>query len=156
MIFVSIPQDPTPLENDNNAANPTEEAQLSLPEQEQPETEEGALSPVSSSPVTQLPPEAQGEANGGPLGCCLGVIVGLLLSLSIALISRFYADPLAQVFGGALSLIVRITMVLVAIIAVVVCSRFGWKIGKKLYREYNPPAVKDRRRYARKKLPRGV
>src|SRR5579884_3011004 len=46
------------------------------PSQPQPET------PRQSEP--QLPPEAQGEVNGGPLGCCLGVTVGLLLSLSAA------------------------------------------------------------------------
>ncbi len=36
----------------------------------------------------QLPPEAQGETNGGPLGCCLGVTVGLLLSLTVAKIGK--------------------------------------------------------------------
>src|SRR5882762_10172959 len=107
LIFVSIPQDPTPAEN-NNDANSTEEAQLAPPGQEQPKTEEGADDATSPSPEAQLPPEAQGEINGGPLGCCLGVMVGLLLSLSVAVISRFYADPLAQVLGEALSIVIRI------------------------------------------------
>ncbi len=138
---VSTPQDSTPPENDNNASL-TEEVELTFSEQEQPETEEGTDNiPLSSSPVTQLPPEAQGETNGGPLGCCFGVLVGLLLSLSVALVSRFYADPLAHVLGGALSIIIRIMMALVALIAVVICSKFGWRIGKKLYREYDPPVI---------------
>jgi len=134
---VSIPQDPTPPEN-NNDTNSTEEAQLSLAEQEEEPP------PSSSSPADQLPPEAQGDINGGPLGCCLGIMVGLLLSLSVAVISRFYADPLAHILGGVLSLVVRIAMALVALIAVVVCGKFGWQIGKKLYREYDPPVIKER------------
>jgi len=84
----------------------------------------------------QLPQEAQGETNGGPLGCCLGVTVGLLLSLTVAILSRLYADPLAQVFHGGLSIIVRIVMSIFAIAAAIVFGYVGWKIGKRLYREY--------------------
>ncbi len=84
----------------------------------------------------QLPPEAQGETNGGPLGCCLGVTVGLLLSLTVAILSRLYADPLAQVFHGGLSITVRIVMSIFAIAAAAVFGYVGWKIGKRLYREY--------------------
>jgi energy-converting hydrogenase Eha subunit B len=83
-----------------------------------------------------LPPEAQGETNGGPLGCCLGVTVGLLLSLMVAILSRLYADPLAQVFHGNLSITVRIVMFIFAIAGAVLFGYFGWKIGKHLYREY--------------------
>ena len=124
---MSPSQDPTPPEN--NDINSSEEAQIPAAEQEQSSTEE----------QTQVPPEAQDETNGGPLGCCLGVMVGLLLSLSIAIISRFYADQPAQVLGGTLSLVIRIVMSIVAFIAVVICGKFGWKIGKKLYRAYDPP-----------------
>ena len=84
----------------------------------------------------QLPPEAQGETNGGPLGCCLGVTVGLLLSLTIAIMSRLYADPLAQMFQGNLSISVRIVMTIFAIVGAVICGYIGWKIGKRVYREY--------------------
>jgi len=84
----------------------------------------------------QLPPEAQGETNGGPLGCCLGVTVGLLLSLTVAIMSRLYADPLAQVFHGNLSITVRIVMFFFAIAGAIICGYIGWKIGKHLYREY--------------------
>src|SRR5436305_14064322 len=68
------------------------------------------------SNITQLPPEAQGETNGGPLGCCLGVTVGLLLSLTVAILSSLYANPLAQVFHRSLSMIVRIIMFILAIV----------------------------------------
>src|SRR2546429_5086039 len=88
------------------------------------------------SAETQLPPETQGETNGGPPGCCLGVTVGLLLSLTVAILSRLYADPLAQVFHGGLSIIVRIVMSIFAIAAAIVLGYVGWKIGKRLYREY--------------------
>ena len=94
----------------------------------------------------QLPPEAQGEVNGGPLGCCLGTTMGLLLSISIALLSRFYADPLAHLLGGGLSIVTRILMVLVAIVAVIICSYFGWRIGKGVYREYDAPVVPEVRK----------
>jgi hypothetical protein len=90
----------------------------------------------AASPEAQLPPEAQGEVNGGPLGCCLGVTIGLLLSLSVAVLSRFYADPLAQIFHGSLSITVRIVMSILAIAGAVLFGYLGWKIGKRLYREY--------------------
>ncbi len=117
------------------------EGQPEEPEPELPESEE-----TSAAPESMLPPEAQGEANGGPLGCCLGVAIGLLLSLSVAVLSRIYATPLASVLSGNLSLIVRIVMAFVALAAAIICGYAGWKIGKKLFREYEPPVIKDRRR----------
>jgi hypothetical protein len=90
----------------------------------------------SDSAKAQLPAEARGETNGGPLGCCLGVTVGLLLSLTIAILSRLYADPLAQVFQGNLSISVRIVMSIFAIGGAVLFGFIGWKIGRRVYREY--------------------
>jgi hypothetical protein len=115
--------------------------------------EEGQ-SPAGASPEVKFP---QGEVNGGggPLGCCLGVTVGLLLSLTVAILSRFYADPLAQVLHGGLSVIVRIVMFILAIAGAVVFGYLGWKIGKRLYREYEPPVIKDRTR-RRKSKPKEV
>ncbi len=103
--------------------------------QELPPGEQGTAEEELSAEA-QLPPEAQGETNGGPLGCCLGVTVGLLLSLTVAILSRLYADPLAQVFHGGLSITVRIVMSIFAIAAAAVFGYVGWKIGKRLYREY--------------------
>ena len=97
---------------------------------------EEATAEDQASDKIQLPPEAQGETNGGPLGCCLGVTVGLLLSLTIAVMSRLYADPLAQMFQGNLSISVRIVMTIFAIVGAVICGYIGWKIGKRVYREY--------------------
>ena len=89
-----------------------------------------------NSDTMQLPPEAQGETNGGPLGCCLGVTVGLLLSLIIAILSRLYADPLASVFHANLSISVRLVMTIFAIGGAIIFGYLGWKIGKRVYREY--------------------
>jgi len=97
---------------------------------------EQATEEEQASDKIQLPPEAQGETNGGPLGCCLGVTVGLLLSLTIAVMSRLYADPLVHLFQGNLSIIVRIVMTIFAIVGAVICGYIGWKIGKRMYREY--------------------
>ena len=100
----------------------------------------------------QLPPEAQGETNGGPLGCCLGVTVGLLLSLTVAILSRLYADPLAQVFHGNLSISVRIVMLIFAIGGAMLFGYVGWKIGKHAYREYElSPSQQQRLAHLEKK-----
>ena len=103
--------------------------------------------------MQDLPPEARGEANGGPLGCCLGTTIGLLLSVSIALLSRFYADPLFKALSTSLSLVVRIVMVLVAIIAMILCGYFGWHFGKKIYREYETPVMQSQPRRRKKTRP---
>lgn len=113
-----------------------EEIADSLEAGQEPQSGEQATAEEQDFDEIQLPPEAQGETNGGPLGCCLGVTVGLLLSLTIAVLSRLYADPLAQVFHGSLSISVRIVMVIFAIVAAVLCGYIGWKIGKRVYREY--------------------
>ncbi len=107
--------------------------------------------PVVSDPTPEslVPPEARGEANGGPLGCCLGVTVGLLLSLSIAIVGRLYGDTFATIFQGYLAIIIRVVMALIAIGAAILCGYFGWKIGKRAYREYESPVKKDSRQKAR-------
>ena len=107
--------------------------------------------PVISDPTPEsmLPPEAQGETNGGPLGCCLGVTIGLLLSLSIAIVGRLYGDTFAAIFQGYLAIIIRVVMALIAIGAAILCGYFGWKIGKRAYREYESPVKKDSRQKAR-------
>lgn len=107
--------------------------------------------PMVSQPTPEslLPPEARGEANGGPLGCCLGITVGLLLSLSIAIVGRLYGDTFAIIFQGYLAIFIRVVMALIAIGAAILCGYFGWKIGKRVYREYESPVVKDSRQKAR-------
>ena len=113
------------------------------PEEPSSPTEQESPSSPTEPEEAQLPPEAQGDVNGGPLGCCLGTTIGLVLSVSIALLSRFYSSFLAQLLGspGVLGILTRIVMGIVAIIAVFICGYFGWQIGKNIYREYDPPVV---------------
>jgi len=120
-----------PEEDDNHTEEPQEPAQ--------------SPGPAETPPLPQLPAEARGETNGGPLGCCLGVVVGLLLSLSIAILSRVYATPLFDVLHGWLSITVRIVMIFVAILAAIVFGYLGWRIGKRAYREYELSPRQKRR-----------
>lgn len=125
--------------------NQGDDGEVQEPSQEDLPIAEEQLAPADS-PAAKLPPEAQGEVNGGPLGCCLGVMVGLTLSLVVVVASRFLADPLAQVLHGSLSVVIRIVMIIFAIAGAIIFGYFGWKIGKRFYREYEPPVIKDRRR----------
>ena len=103
---------------------------------------------AQAAPVRQeaLPPEAQGEVNGGPLGCCLGVAIGLMVSLSIAVIGRLFANDLLPVLHSPLLVLIllRVAMGIVGLAAAIICGYFGWKIGKRLYREYEAPVIKYR------------
>jgi hypothetical protein len=127
---MTVPFPPPDQQGDDEEISESIEAGQALQSGEEATAEE------QDSDKIQLPPEAQGETNGGPLGCCLGVTVGLLLSLTIAILSRLYADPLAQMFQGNLSISVRIVMTIFAIVGAVICGYIGWKIGKRVYREY--------------------
>lgn len=140
---------PSPLQAAPPTASPTGSSE---PEQAEPIVPTISTVPITSEPtsIAELPPEAQGEVNGGPLGCCLGTMIGMLLSLSIALVSRFYADPLASTLHNNLSTVVRIIMIIVAVVAVIICGYFGWKIGKRIYREYDEPRVTSRSRRTRR------
>jgi len=157
---VSTPPDPFSMEENNDTPRSEEAYQPPLDEEStapnvsptEPTQEESATSSTApDDPLAALPPEAQGDVNGGPLGCCLGVVIGLLLSVSIALLSRFYADPLYKALNSNLSILVRILMVLVAIIAMIALGYLGWRIGKLLYREYEQPIPQPRQRRRRKK-----
>lgn len=106
---------------------------------------------ANSAPSAQnmLPPEAQGEVNGGPLGCCLGTSVGLFLSITVAIFSRLYTDPLTALFQqnyGLMGTLIRILMGILAFVLAIFCGRLGWKLGKRFYREYEAPPVKERKR----------
>ncbi|HJT57024.1 MAG TPA: hypothetical protein VJ761_11050 [Ktedonobacteraceae bacterium] len=102
--------------------------------------------PAPVSPEAQLPPEARGETNGGPLGCCLGVTIGLFFSVFIGVIG--FGHNLAYLLGLVLPFNaltdVRIATGVIALIGAVLCGYFGWKIGRRIYREYEPPVIKER------------
>jgi hypothetical protein len=136
---MTVPFPPPGQQGDDKEISEGIEAEQELPSGEQATVEE------KDSDKIQLPPEAQGETNGGPLGCCLGVTVGLLLSLTVAILSRLYADPLAQVFHGSLSISVRIVMSIFAIGGALLFGYIGWKIGKRVYREYELSARQQKK-----------
>jgi hypothetical protein len=110
-------------------------------------TAEQSASP-SNPAESVLPPEAQGETNGGPLGCCLGITVGILISLLLGVIGFGPLIASAMVFLIHTDAITntRIATAFFALIGAILGAYFGWKIGKRLYREYEPPVIKDRTR----------
>ena len=95
---------------------------------------------------------AQYETNGGPLGCCLGMVVGILFSLLLGLIGlgQVTANVIGFLVHVDVATTIRIATAFFTLFGVVLGGYFGWKIGKKLYREYEPPVIKDRRRRKRK------
>lgn len=116
-----------PPENDQNLEEFSQEAFPGSAESEQEEL--GLSAQQEPSPEAMLPPEAQAETNGGPLGCCLGLVVGLLLTLAIMLTTSVL---LAN--GGYLGF----ATLPVALLGAAICGFLGWKIGKRFYREYEP------------------
>lgn len=102
-----------------------------------PEASSGEITDIS-----QLPPEAQGETNGGPLGCCLGSSIGILLTVLLAVLARLYPDAL----NGLLVSNLRLIMACGGLLGIFVFGYLGWKIGRRLYKEYEPPVVKRRRK----------
>jgi len=106
--------------------------------------QEGQETPVS--PESLLPPEAQGETNGGPLGCCLGVTAGILLSLLLGLIGlgHLIMVPLSGIIHTDAITNIRIATGFFAFIGAILGGYFGWKIGKRVYREYDSPVIKKR------------
>ena len=77
--------------------------------------------------ISTLPPEALGETNGGPLGCCLGVVAGLFLTLAVILLVSLSIGN-----GGYLGW----ATAPVALLGAIVGGYVGWRIGKRIYREY--------------------
>src|SRR5689334_22133543 len=85
----------------------------------------------ASAPAAQPPPEARGDVNGGPLGCCFGVSMGLLLSagiasLSIPVISHFFAGR------GFLALLAQILVIVLVVVGFFLLGYLGWKIGRRV------------------------
>ena len=108
---------------------------ISSQEADQPVQEESTQ--PASAPTAQPPQDARGGVNGGPLGCCLGVSMGLLISagiasLSIPVISHFFAGR------GVLALLTQILVIVLVIVGFFVLGYLGWRIGRRIFREYEP------------------
>jgi hypothetical protein len=86
--------------------------------------------------LSTLPPEARGEPNGGPLGCCLGTVAGLFLTLAIILLISIEIGN-----GGYLGW----ATAPVALLGGLIGGYVGWRVGKRIYREYElSPQRKER------------
>ena len=82
------------------------------------------------------------------IGCCLGITVGLLISVLLGVIGLGPLVASAMVFLIHTDAITntRIATAFFALIGAILGAYFGWKIGKRLYREFEPPVIKDRTR----------
>ena len=131
--------------SEEQEASPSDLPAEEEPEQPVPVEEE---QPLPVSPEALLPPEARGEANGGPLGCCLGVTIGLLFSLFIGVIGfgHNFAYLLRFVLPFDALTDIRLATGCIALLGTVLFGYFGWKIGRRIYREYEPPVIKNRSR----------
>jgi hypothetical protein len=129
-------------------ASPSDPPAEEEPEQPGPVEEE---QPLPVSPEALLPPEARGETNGGPLGCCLGVTIGLLFSLFIGVIGfgHNFAYLLRFVLPFNALTDIRLATGCIALLGTVLFGYFGWKLGRRIYREYEPPVIKNRNRKRR-------
>ncbi len=159
-----FPIQPNPNDNYNEEIEQLPEAyedHTELPPEEEPFSggedqvingEAQSIAPEDSiSPESMLPPEARGETNGGPLGCCLGITVGLMLSLFLGLIGFGHLTALALAFllhADAITNI-RIATGFFGGIGAIVGGYIGWKIGKRVYQEYDSPILKERGRRSR-------
>jgi len=91
---------------------------------------------TSGDPLLSLPPEARGETNGGPLGCCLGTVAGVFLTLAVILLISIGIGN-----GGYLGW----ATAPVALLGAIIGGYVGWRIGKRIYREYElSPQRKER------------
>ena len=116
---------------------PEQENSAESSQVDQPVVEESPQPVPTSTPEAQLPPEARGDVNGGPLGCCFGVSMGLLIcagiaSLSIPVISHFFAGR------GLLALLTQILVIVLAVAGFFLLGYLGWRIGRRVFREYEP------------------
>jgi hypothetical protein len=103
----------------------------------EPEPLDELLLETSGDPLlSTMPPEARGETNGGPLGCCLGTVAGLFLTLAVILLISIEIGN-----GGYLGW----ATAPVALLGALIGGYVGWKVGKRIYREYElSPQRKER------------
>jgi len=119
-------QEPEQGSSDEQSARETQGEEQAAPDEQPVEGRQGEEQ-AASRQEESLPPEAQGEAHGGPLGCCLGVVAGIFL---MALLTT--GIPLL-LFPRGLPGTIALPL---SLIAAIPCGYLGWQIGKRIYREY--------------------
>jgi predicted lipid-binding transport protein (Tim44 family) len=73
---------------------------------------------------TQQLEEPPWPTNGGPLGCLLGAIAGVLIG---------------GFLGTTLLIPYRFVGITLTILLMIGLAILGWQIGRKIFREYKPP-----------------
>jgi hypothetical protein len=141
---VSTPPESFSSEEDQSTeAEQQERLTESTEEQTSPGQTEEPSKEQSRYTHSTLPPEEQGETHGGPLGCCLGTIIGIFLfSLLIVL------GSLALSNGGFLGA----ATLPVVLLGGTIGGFIGWRIGQKIYRVYEPPEVIIERHKGRQRV----
>ena len=124
-----MPYMPLPEHEDDQSEQENNPVEDQRAEEESPQP--------ASAPASQLLPEARGDVNGGPLGCCFGISMGLLLcagiaSLSIPVLSHLFTS------GGWLAFTIQALVIVFAIAGFFMLGYAGWKIGRRVFREYEP------------------
>jgi hypothetical protein len=149
LIIVSMPFDARPDAQNNDRYEPAQETEATeIPEQAlidatPPLADDTPSEKLYDTPlenphntpvetpidplISTLPPEALGETNGGPLGCCLGTVAGLFLTLALILLISISIGN-----GGYLGW----ATAPIALLGAVSGGYAGWRIGKLIYREY--------------------
>ena len=101
-------------------------------EDEQPKAEQEGEQPKTEQEQEQpTPEEPPWPTNGGPLGCLLGAIAGVLLGGFLGTTLLIFYRPIGII----------LTVVLTIGLAVA-----GWQIGRSIFREYKPPKVRTPRK----------
>jgi len=90
------------------------------------------LSSEQQPEENQKPEEPPWPTNGGPLGCLLGAIAGVLLGGFLGTTILIFYRPVG----------ITLTILLAVGLAIL-----GWQIGRSIFREYKPP--KPRRQVKR-------
>ncbi|HVB72810.1 MAG TPA: hypothetical protein VNE38_04575 [Ktedonobacteraceae bacterium] len=139
MPYVPLPEPPEPEDNLEESSQFDETAAQTLTQ-----SNEASNQPTGATGA-QLPPEAQGETNGGPLGCCFGVSMGLLLSVGIVSLSIPVLGHLTTGLSGFLAFLVNAAAVIFVIVATLALGVVGWKIGRRVFREYEPSPRQQRK-----------
>lgn len=128
-----------PFNEDPSASDQNEEETPQISEAielETPGIVEFELETSGDPLLSTLPPEARGETNGGPLGCCLGTVAGMFLTLAVILLISIEIGN-----GGYLGW----ATAPVALLGAIIGGYVGWRIGKRVYREYElSPQRKER------------
>ena len=112
-----------------------------------------ALFPVSGSARAEKLDPAKWSLELHPAAAAPGskVVAGLAAKIE----PGWHLYSLTTPAGGPIATTIRIATAFFTLFGAVLGGYFGWRVGKRLYREYEPPVLKDRRRKA-KAQPKGA